>query len=152
MFFDAITNVLIDSASCTIPNRRARYKQKPYWRELAPQCERKRALLWHSIWKDMGCPLVGDVADIRRKTRVTYHKGIRSITKCKQSLRYSLMAENIMSNKDHNMWKKVKQMKPSGRLRASMIDGVLNSTCIFGTFCYLQTFIAPREKGFKKIY
>ena len=80
VFCDAITNVLIDSASCTVPNHRAKDKQKPYWRELA-QCNRKRALLWHSIWKDMGCPQDGDVADIRRKTRATYHKVIRSITK-----------------------------------------------------------------------
>ena len=107
VFCDAIANVLIDSASCTIPNRRDKDKQKPYWRQLA-QCDRKIALLWHSIWKDMGCPQDGDVADIRRKTCATYHKAIRSITKCEKSLRYSRMAENIKSNKDRNMWKEVK--------------------------------------------
>ena len=52
----------------------------PGWNEHVKE-HAERAKLWHHIWKEKGCPTQGDIAAIRRNTRLKYHYAIRHVKK-----------------------------------------------------------------------
>ena len=70
----------------------------------------ERAKLWHHIWKEKGCPTQGDIAAIRRKTRLKYHYAIRHVKKEQIRLRNISMGVAVANNNDRELWKEVKKI------------------------------------------
>ena len=65
--------------------------------------------MWHDVWVQSGRPKQGDIANMKRKTRLKYHYAIRYVTKENIRIRNSKMGEAISSNKDRVLWDEVKK-------------------------------------------
>ena len=52
----------------------------PGWNNLATQ-EREQSLFWHWIWCEAGRPYNGDIYNIMKRTRHTYHHTVHRLKK-----------------------------------------------------------------------
>ena len=59
---------------------------------------KKKALMWHSIWKTNGSPRFGLITDIRPKTRADYHKAVKFVKINREMLVTNKMAYNLSYN------------------------------------------------------
>jgi hypothetical protein len=91
-------------SSHNIPLRlRASCRRIPGWTILVkPHLD--KALFWHALWIDNGCPESGVVADIRRHTRSMYHKAVKKAKNSETGLRYRGMAENFKGGTRTDFW------------------------------------------------
>ena len=82
----------------------------PGWSEF---CEDKRrcALFWHHAWKHEGCPHGGFVTDMRRKTRLEYHRAVKYVRKNEKKLRSESLAKKMCSSNSRNYWREIKLMR-----------------------------------------
>ena len=72
---------------------------------------RDRAMFWHNMWKDMGSPRQGVVADIRRSTRARYHLAIRQLKAANKLAESNELAETFLEPSSQSFWEKVKKIK-----------------------------------------
>ena len=91
--YNTVVNACIKSAETVIPQSgttpsKSCKKNKciPGWKE-SVELSRQRALLWHGIWKDLGSPRDGTVAEIRRSARAQYHRDIRRLKADEERIR-----------------------------------------------------------------
>ena len=78
--------------------------------------------MWHDVWVQSGRPKQGDIANMKRKTRLKYHYAIRYVTKENIRIRNSKMGEAISSNKDRVLWDEVEKMSKTSNNLPSIID------------------------------
>ena len=50
----------------------------PGWNERVRSL-RDNAIFWNNLWKDAGCPALGSVADIRKKTKSKFKYAVRRL-------------------------------------------------------------------------
>ncbi len=95
--YDSIVMCCLDAGKC-IPTKKFVNKKCnkaiPGWKEHVDPY-RSDALFWHAIWKDIGSPTSGHVADIRRRTRYKYHNALRKVKRHEEQIRALRMAQNI---------------------------------------------------------
>lgn len=133
-FQTEIINALLSAEQEAIPRKVKKKNRKPLWKEMAAPLKEK-ALFWHSLWVSNGRPREGWVADIRRKTRLEYHRVVRYIMRNEETLRYQKMAERIVnSNHGDCLWEELQKLKPKSVNVASMVDGKVSFDNIANVF------------------
>ena len=78
--------------------------------------------MWHGIWKDLGSPREGTVAEIRRSTRAQYHRDIRRLKADEERIRNQFLAEHIRSKNQKEFWRDVKKVKGHRKSIPNKID------------------------------
>ena len=120
-FHDSIINACIQASQC-IPTKKCNRKYIPGWNEyIVPY--RDRAMLWHNIWKDNGRPRSGIVADIRARTRASYHNIIKSVKRNENNIRACNMAKSFFDIDKRNFWTEIKKLRGKTCNLPSSIDG-----------------------------
>ena len=94
----------------------------PGWNEHVKE-HAERAKLWHHIWKEKSCPTQGDIAAIRRKTRLKYHYAIRYVKKEQIRMRNISMGNAVANNNDRELWKEVKKIYGTNNKLPNAMDG-----------------------------
>ena len=125
LFYKEFVTCLIEAADSTIPKRRPKKYQKPFWNSIA-EPEREKAMFWHSMWCNAGRPRNGIIANIRRSTRAKYHKAVRDLCRNEHYLRMKCMANNIYKDKSRNLWTEIKRLKPPVGMWRPLLMGVHN--------------------------
>ena len=99
-------------ASKVIPSTGKQNSRKvvPGWKQYC-EPERKVAMYWHNAWKSEGKPKQGVVAEARRRSRMRYHKAVKSVKKRENVIRSERMVENMMSDCGRKFWKEVRAMR-----------------------------------------
>ncbi len=69
----------------------------PSWNDHVEHLK-QNALEWQWYWKQNGCPHHGDISEMRRITRVRYHRASRHTIKMQK------MAESLLDNRSRDMW------------------------------------------------
>ena len=88
-------------------------KTVPGWNEYVKE-HAENAKLWHDVWLQSGKPKQGDIANMKRKTRLKYHYAIRYVMKENIRIRNNKMGEAISANNDRVLWDEVKKcQKPT---------------------------------------
>ena len=80
-------------------------------------------MLWHNIWKDNGRPRSGIVADIRARTRASYHNIIKSVKRNENNIRACNMAKSFFDIDKRNFWTEIKKLRGKTCNLPSSIDG-----------------------------
>lgn len=115
-FHDRIIDACLSASWETIPlDRGGAPNGRAGWDDNVNNLK-KKAILWHTIWKDMGRPRNGIVADIRRQTRAQYHCEVRRIKKNQDKI----SAEKLACKK--NVWIEVKKIKGKSATSTNTID------------------------------
>ena len=83
----------------------------------------ENAKLWHDVWIQSGKPRQGDIANMKRKTRLKYHYSIRYVMKENIRIRNNRMGDAIATNNDRALWDEVKKMTKSNNNLPNVIDG-----------------------------
>ena len=109
-------------------------KHIPGWNEYVKEYAEK-AKFWHEIWIQCGRPNQGEVAIIRRKTRLKYHYAIRYVMKENIRIRNNRMGEAVAENNDRSLWAEAKKMIKSNNILPNTIDGEDDSSEITKIFC-----------------
>ena len=85
---------------------------------------RMQSIFWHNIWKKCGSPLVGYVADIRKKMRNKYHLAINWIKKYQDKIIRDNVAKFLMSYDSKLFWNnKLKINNNNNKACVNKIDG-----------------------------
>ena len=72
-----IIEILKKCAYIAIPRKNANGKMGiPGWNEYVRPCKDK-SIFWQDIWENAGCPANGQLADLRRFSRLKYHWAIK---------------------------------------------------------------------------
>ncbi len=79
--------------------------------------------MWHDVWLRSGKPKQGDIANMKRKTRLKYHYAIRYVMKENSRIRNNKMADAISTNNDRVLWDEVKKMTKTNNNLPNIIDG-----------------------------
>ena len=95
----------------------------PGWNEFCKD-KHKVALYWHNIWKDAGRPREGHLAELRRKTRLEYHRVVKCVRKNENMLRSERMAKNLVENRGRHFWNEVRVMRGKSCKYPSVVDNV----------------------------
>ena len=115
--FQSVTSACLDSSSHMLTTKSADRKRKvPNWNARVQELKDK-ALLWHRIWKDNGCPTHGLLFDIRKSTRKKYHSEIRKLEKDEAKIQASKMADALHNNTHRDLWTEVRKVKASRNLQ-----------------------------------
>ena len=80
--------------------------------------------MWHDIWKNAGCPANGQLADLRRFSRLKYHWAIKQAKRNVDEIQKENTAVTLRNKSFKDFWKTIKNMK--GRNMCSsgiIIDG-----------------------------
>ena len=93
----------------------------PGWNEYVKE-HAENAKVWHDVWVQSGKPRHGDIANMKRKTRLKYHYAIRYITKENIRIRNNRMGEAVSSNNDRVLWDEVKKMSKTSNNLPNIID------------------------------
>ena len=78
--------------------------------------------MWHDVWVQSGKPKQGDIANMKRKTRLKYHYAIRYVTKENIRIRNNKMGEAVSSNNDRVLWDEVRKMTKTNNNLPNIID------------------------------
>ena len=95
----------------------------PGWNEYVKD-HAEMARFWHDIWVNQGKPNQGDIATMKRKTRLKYHYAIRYVTKENIRIRNNKMADAISTNNDRELWDEVRKLTKSSNSLPNMVDGL----------------------------
>ena len=71
----------------------------PGWNEHVQE-HAENAKMWHDVWVQSGKPREGDIANMKRKSRLKYHYAIRFVMKENIRIRNNKMAEAVSVNND----------------------------------------------------
>ena len=126
VYFNNIINSCLEAGEIAFPKCKEKVSHAQSisgWDELVKPHQEK-AILWHKIWKDIGRPKSGLVADIMRKTRLKYHYAIRYAKKNVDSIRNNKLAENLLKSNIKDFWSEIKKIKGRNRNTVVSIDNV----------------------------
>ena len=105
----------------------------PGWNEHVKE-HAQNAKEWHDVWVQQGKPREGDVANMKRKTRLKYHYAIRYVTKENIRIRNYKMAEAISTNNDRVLWDKVRKISKTTSSLPNNMDGITGADQISSLF------------------
>ena len=83
---------------------------------------------------ECGKPRYGDIANMKRKTRLKYHYAIRSVTKENIRIRNCKMGEAISQNNDRVLWDEVRKINKTNHDLPNMMDGITGTEEISNIF------------------
>ena len=95
----------------------------PGWNEYVKE-HADNARVWHDVWLQSGKPMQGDIANMKRKTRLKYHYAICFVMKENIRIRNNKMGEAISTNNDRVLWDEAKKMSKTNNNLPSVIDGI----------------------------
>ena len=98
-------------------------KVVPGWNEHVKESA-EIARFWHDIWVNQGKPKQGDIATMKRKTRLKYHYAIRYVTKENIRIRNNKMGDAISMNNDRELWDEVRKLTKTNNSLPNMMDGL----------------------------
>ena len=108
-------------------------KVVPGWNEHVRE-HAENAKMWHDVWVQSGKPRQGDIANMKRKSRLKYHYAIRHVTKENIRIRNFKMAEAISNNNDRVLWDEVRKMSKTSNNLPNAMDGVTGTDEICSIF------------------
>jgi hypothetical protein len=86
------------------------------------------------LWKDIGSPRSGVVADIRTQCRAKYHYVLRKIRKNKENIEADRLAQALLVHDDHTFFSTVNKIRGKKVSLASKVDGVEGKEAIGNVF------------------
>jgi hypothetical protein len=95
----------------------------PGWNEYCKD-KHKVALHWHKVWKDAGRPREGHLAELRRRTRLEYHRIVKCVRKNENVMRSERMARSLIENRGRHFWNEVKAMRGKTCKHPSVVDNI----------------------------
>ena len=85
----------------------------------------KLRFFWRSIWINLNSPRTHVVADIMRRTRVTYHYKVRKLKKDREKLQKEAMAKAISENNSRQqLWTEIRKIRNKSSSSISCIDDI----------------------------
>ena len=123
----------MSAAREVFPIRRKGNTKVPLWTETIEPLKRT-ALFWHAIWCENNHPEHGVVANICRKTRSDYHRAIKLAYKNRKRLKNEQMVQNILRDKNKNLWKEIKKLNPKPTKVPATMDGETKAKDIANIF------------------
>ena len=123
-YHDKVVNACI-SASLHMRKKSVlkRPRSIPGWNEMVKDLH-GQALFWHSMWKSIGCPSLGLIADIRRSTRAKYHFSVKQAKRLQDTTRANKLAADLMNNNYIDFWKKVRSINREDKKLPSSINDI----------------------------
>ena len=130
-----IINICSEASKTCLPHSSGSKSRRtiPGWNEYVKE-HAENAKVWHDVWMQSGKPRHGDIANMKRKTRLKYHYAIRFVKEENIRIRNNKMGEAISTNNDREMWKEVKNMTKSNDNLPNFIDGLTGIKEISGIF------------------
>ena len=71
---------------------------------------RDQSIFWHRLWVDNDRPRHGIIADIRRRTRTSYHHAVKKLKSDQAKLKANKMATALQSQNGRDLWSEVKRI------------------------------------------
>ena len=130
-----IINICKESSAKCFPHTSLNHSKKvvPGWNEHVRE-HAENAKMWHDVWVQSGKPRQGDIANMKRKSRLKYHYAIRHVTKENIRIRNYKMAEAISNNNDRVLWDEVRKMSKTSNNLPNAMDGVTGTDEISSIF------------------
>ena len=124
VLYKEIISICKNSSKASLPHTANKKDSKiiPGWNEYVKE-HAENAKMWHDVWVQSGKPKQGDIANMKRKTRLKYHYAIRYVTKENIRIRNNKMGEAISTNNDRVLWDEVKKMSKTSSNLPTTIDG-----------------------------
>ena len=92
------------------------------------------ALYWHREWKLAGRPHNGQLAEMRRTSRLKYHRVIKNVKKQNLEIRMENMASAIAGKNHRQLWSEVRKIKGRDNFTSTCIDNVSEDKQICNIF------------------
>ena len=108
--YKGVIDACIIASQCLPKTAKVNNRQLAGWSELCTE-KRKLAMYWHSVWKENDRPQHGYIADMRRRSRLNYHKAVKYVKKNQDKLRSESMAKCMLNNDNRSFWKEVRQIR-----------------------------------------
>ena len=133
--FNGVINACVDAGSKAFPTMNTdNYKKSiPGWSMFVSEYKRK-ALFWHSLWKSNGSPKQGLIADLRRKTRMEYHRVVKCVKNNKDAFVANNLAKNLSEGDTNNFWKAIKNITKGRTVLPNCIDNCNTDVTISNLF------------------
>ena len=130
-----IINICKEPSAKCFPHTSLNHSKKvvPGWNEHVRE-HAENAKMWHDVWVQSGKPRQGDIANMKRKSRLKYHYAIRHVTKENIRIRNYKMAEAISTNNDRVLWDEVRKMSKTSNNLQNAMDGVTGTDEISSIF------------------
>ena len=142
------------SANSTIPNKTYNSKNKGIhgWNHFVKPYK-DESLFWHDIWKNVGSPTSGPLADKRRLTRSKYHWAVNMAKRDTEMLILNDSAKQLASKSFREFWKSMKRLKGTNRVTSNVIDGICNDQDIANNFqdIYKNLYNSVDNKDLNKV-
>ena len=123
--YKSIINICTEASTKCLPHTSINQTKNviPGWNEHVKEHARN-ARIWHDVWVQSGKPREGDIANMKRKTRLKYHYAIRHVTKENLRIRNYKMADAISMNNDRVLWDEVRKMTKTSNNLPNAMDEV----------------------------
>ena len=140
-------------ANSTIPNKRLSGKGGIHgWNEFVKPYKDK-SMHWHNVWKSVGRPTTGPVADRRKFSRSKYHWAVRKAKRDTEMLILNESAHQLASKSFREFWKTIKRLKGTKRVTSNVVDGICNDQGIADNFknVYKDLLNSVNDNKFNKV-
>ena len=140
---DIMSCCLMAESSCipTTGKGKSTARRIPGWNDHV-RGKYEQALYFHSLWKDQGRPLYGDIYENMRQARRDYHYAVRFCKKNQDKITATKMAEALAKNKSREFWGEIKRSKAQVRYTPGCIDNCNDEIGIANIF----------QRKFKDLY
>ena len=130
-----IVRICKEASEKCLPHTSLNHSKKvvPGWNEHVRE-HAENAKMWHDVWVQSGKPRQGDIANMKRITRLKYHYAIRHVTKENIRIRNYKMAEAISTNNDRVLWDEVRKMSKTSNNLPNAMDGITGTDEISSIF------------------
>ena len=92
----------------------------------APACScKENALCWHTLWKECDSPTSGVLFDLRRKTRYTYHRVLRTVKRNSDNISAVKLADGLSGNDNSFLDREEDQPRWLSGLRRSRVHSLM---------------------------
>ena len=133
---EKLFSCLHSAAQDSLPKRSKRSKVIPGWND-SVRILRSKATFWNRVWTECGCPSIGVLSQIRKRTKTRYKYAVRSAKRRKDHT-VSRKISSALSNRNNRLsWKEIKRIKlaSSGKQAPSpIIDGLIKVADITNNF------------------
>lgn len=103
------------------------------WNEVVREV-RETAIFWHNLWKDVGSPRQGAVADIRRNTRAKYHLALKKLRADNEIAENNKLAGQLLESDSRSFWQQVNKMKGRKPTFSNVVDDKTDRDSIANLF------------------
>lgn len=129
-----IIDACLTASEATIPKQcHANSPGVADWNDQVREC-RERAIFWHNMWIDNGRPHHGVIADIRRRTRATYHYAVRKAKTHRERSFADKLATKLQNKNSKEFWKEVKKINKGSSPGPNTMDDAEGEEAICKVF------------------